>query len=108
MVFLTDDQLIWIMTIGPELSAYQVARIVGCSPQTVLNVRAGKQSGARLEKLRDKPYCINCDHFDRLKGGCLFRFPDVQVHGPAFARDCVMYSRNELLLTDSETAAAAA
>ncbi len=108
MVFLSDDQLIWIMTLGPELSAYQAARIVGCSPQTVLNVRAGKQSSARLEQLRDQPYCINCQHFDRLKGGCLFRFPDVQEHGPAFARDCALYARNELLLTDSQPALAAA
>jgi hypothetical protein len=105
---LSDDQLAWIMTLGPEHSASQAAQIVDCSRQTVLNVRAGKQGAARLEQLRDQPYCINCEYFNRLKGGCLFRFPDVQVHGPAFARDCAMYSRNELLLTDGETAAVAA
>lgn len=108
MVFLSDDQLIWIMTLGPEHSANEAARIVGCSQQTVLNIRSGRHGAARLKRLRDQPYCINCEHFDRLKGGCLFRFPDVQVHGPAFARDCALYSRNELLLTDSQPTDAAA
>lgn len=104
---LSDDKVMWIVSFGPRFSAAEIGRRIGCSPQSVLNVRANKQSVARIARLRHETYCTNCSHFDSDKG-CRFSFPDVDLHGPAFARDCALYSRNELLLTDSKAALAAA
>lgn len=104
---LTDDKVMWIVSFGPRFSAAEIGRRIGCSPQTVMNIRTHRHNASRIARLSQQAYCVNCKHFDPDKG-CRFSFPDVDLHGPAFARDCALYSRNELLPTDSKAALAAA
>jgi hypothetical protein len=95
MAALTDDQIAWIISLGPDLSFAKIGRIVGCNASTAHGIWTGVSRAKQVAELRQKTYCINCRHFDQAKGGCMYRFPDAELHGPAFARDCNLYEMRQ-------------
>lgn len=105
MLQLTDDQIAWIISLTPDLSYAKIGRIVGCNASTAHAIGAGKTRVQQVAELRQRTYCFNCRHFDKSKGGCLYRFPDVELHGPAFARDCNLYEMRQDLVAPAAQAA---
>jgi hypothetical protein len=105
---LDDDTLVWITAFGHKPSYSKIASKIGRPAQTVYDVLVGKTNAARLAKLQKQTYCVNCRNFDAEKGECLYGFPDLDLHGPAFARDCSMYERDELQQASSASVVSAA
>jgi hypothetical protein len=93
---LSDDQIVWISALPRKLNATRAAEIVGCSQYTVLSIWKGRHGGERLASLRGETYCTSCQHFATSKGECTYHFPEFDLCGPAFARDCALYKREDL------------
>jgi hypothetical protein len=105
MSSLTDDQIAWILSFPQELSFAKIGQIVGCHPSTAHSIWDGRYRRKQIAEIRQRTYCFNCRHFDVNKGGCQYRFPDVEVHGPAFARDCNLYEMRQPAAAGAEATA---
>jgi hypothetical protein len=100
---LTDEEVRLTLT-RPDLNNKDLARLLGCSAETVRQIRCGmlyksvmpdlvRPKGPRWKPVSDGPMCDNCSHW--LGNKCSFAFPDPVQEGLAFAADCHLYTSNQ-------------
>jgi hypothetical protein len=100
---LTDEQVRQAL-IRTDLNNVEAGRLIGCSAESVRQIRAGlvyKMLYPELQRVGapagtppptvEGPNCYECAHWTGAV--CGFGFPDPLLEGPCFAADCDLYER---------------
>lgn len=100
---LSDEQVRQALT-RTDLNNSEAARQIGCSAESVRQIRAGMvyrmvhpnlhRPNAKAEQAMpaiDGPSCLECSSWAGIR--CGFGFPDPLIEGLGFAADCDVYER---------------
>lgn len=95
------DDRTFMRILRPDVSFTALAKELGCSTTLVQLINWGKVHADRMPDVKrmgtnplpvvipDGPSCWHCSEWRETR--CAMGFPDPEVEGPSFAKDCALY-----------------
>lgn len=88
---LTDEQVLAIYHSSKNVSTVELARRHGISKEAVRQIQRGITHKKVLAAHQSVTLCSGCVNWSAAGSYCLMGFPDPELEGMAFAKDCSLY-----------------